>query len=174
MVGMDFAILVLRVVFGLLFMGHGAQKLFGWFGGHGLEGTTSWLGELGLNPPKFWAIVAGLAEFLGGAGLVLGLLTPITAAAIVGVMLMAIAKVHWANGLWITQNGFEYALVNAIIAAFIGFVGPGRYALDTLLHIAYPMPTTFLIALVIAIIGVLVGLASSRRLAQPQMRSARS
>ena len=172
MPGIDLAVLVLRVVLGLLFIGHGAQKLLGWFGGHGLEGTAKWFGELGLNPPRLWAVIAGLAELLGGVGLVLGLLTPIAAAAIIAVMLMAIAKVHWANGLWITQNGLEYALVNALVAAFIGFIGPGRYALDAFLRINYPMPTTFLIALVIAIIGILIALVSGRRLAQPQMRSA--
>ncbi|MER3457834.1 MAG: DoxX family protein, partial [Chloroflexota bacterium] len=79
MLDRDIAILILRVV-GLLFIGHGAQKLFGWFGGQGLAGTAQWLGSLGLQPARFWAVVAGLAELLGGIGLALGLFTPIAAA----------------------------------------------------------------------------------------------
>lgn len=171
MLNMDLGILVLRVVIGLLFIGHGAQKLFGWFGGHGLSGTAGWFASLGFNPPKFWALIAGLAEFLGGIGLVLGLLTPIAAAAIIGVMLMAIVKVHWPH-LWVTNNGFEYPLVNALVAAFLGLFGPGQYALDAYLNIAYPMPQTFYIALAVAVIGVIIGLITARRVAQPQPQAA--
>ena len=168
----DIAILILRGVVGLLFIGHGAQKLFGWFGGHGLTGTANWLGSLGLHPPKLWAIVAGLAEFLGGIGLVLGLFTPVAAAAIIGAMLMAIVKVHWANGIWVTNGGFEYPLLHLVVAAFISFVGPGLYALDTYLNITYPMPMTFYTALIAAVLGVLIGVSSSRSTPQPQSQSA--
>lgn len=168
----DITLLILQIVVGLLFVGHGVQKLFGWFGGHGLTGTANFLGSLGLNPPKFWAIVAGLAELVGGIGLVLGIFTPVAAALIIGVMLMAIIKVHWANGLWVSQNGLEYPLVNAVVAAFIGFVGPGRFALDSLLNIAYPMPMTFFVALALVVIVVLIGLLSGRHLSQPQAHRA--
>jgi len=169
MLNLDAAILIPRVL-GLILAGHGAQKLLGWFGGHGIHGTAQWLETLRLNPARFWAVVAGLAELLGGLGLVLGLFTPIAAAAIFGVMLMAIVKVHWPNGLWVTQNGFEYPLVNAFIALFIGLVGPGRYALDTVLNIRYPMPLTFLIALVVSVIGVLLGLISGHPVLRTQQR----
>lgn len=172
MVSMDVAILILRVVIGLLFIGHGAQKLFGWFGGSGPTGTANWLGSLGLNPSKLWAIVAGLGEFLGGLGLVLGLFTPLAAAAIIGAMLMAIIKVHWANGLWVTKGGFEYPLVNLVVAGYIALVGPGLYALDTYLNITYPMPMTFYVALIATVLGVLMGLFSSRPTSQPQSQSA--
>ena len=169
---MEMGLFILRVVLGLLFIGHGAQKLFGWFGGHGFSNTANWLGSLGLTPPKFWALIAGLAEFLGGVGLVLGLLTPIAAALIMGVMLMAIAKVHWAHGLWVANNGIEYPLVNLLISAFIGLFGPGLYAMDRWLSLAYPMPTLFFATLAIVILGVLVGLFMSRARAQPQAQGA--
>lgn len=165
----DAALLIPRLL-GLILAGHGAQKLLGWFGGHGIEGTAQWFESLRLNPARFWAIVAGLAELLGGLGLVFGLFTPIAAAAIFGVMLMAIIKVHWPNGLWVTQNGFEYPLANALIALFIGLAGPGRYALDTALNLRYPMPLTFLIALLVSVIGVLLGLVSGHPVLRPQQR----
>lgn len=74
---MDFALLIVRIVVGLLFFGHGAQKLFGWFGGGGLNATTGWLGSIGLHPARFWALLAGLSEFGGGILLALGLLNPL-------------------------------------------------------------------------------------------------
>lgn len=107
MISMDIMLLVLRIVVGLIFFGHGTQKLFGWWGGHGLEGTGQWLASMEAVPGKFWATVVGLAETLGGLGLTFGLLTPIAGAALASVMLMAILRVHWENGLWNTNNGFE-------------------------------------------------------------------
>jgi putative oxidoreductase len=165
------ALLILRVVIGLLFVGHGAQKLFGWFGGHGLDGTADFFAGLGFVPGTLWALVAGLGEFLGGLGLALGLFTPVAAAAIIGVMLMAIIKVHWENGLWNQQGGFEYPLLNAVVASIIGLLPAGLYSLDSLLNINYPMPTTFWISLVVAIAGVIVGLSSGQVLTQPESES---
>lgn len=165
---MEYGLLVLRLVIGLLFMGHGLQKLFGWFGGHGLEGTTGFFASLDVHPPKAWAVIAGLGETLGGLGLVLGFLTPIAAAAIIGVMLMAIVKVHWQNGLWVVNNGMEYTLVNTAIAAVLGLVGPGAYALDTMFNIAYPMPLTFIVALILVILGVIAGVVSGSFTGEPE------
>lgn len=172
MLSIDLAITILRVVIGLFFFGHGAQKLFGWFGGAGLSGTTEWFQSMGLNPPKFWALVAGLCEFIGGIGLVFGFLTPIAAAAIIGVMLGAIAKVHWVHGLWVSNNGIEHPLLNLLYNAFLALYGPGRYALDSYLNINYPMPLTFLIALAVFVVGVLISLITTRLTAQAQPRSA--
>src|SRR5574341_63142 len=103
MLTMDLGIFTLRVVIGLLFIGHGAQKLFGWFGGKGLQATAQGYESLHLQPAKLWAALAGLSEFLGVVGLALGLFTPVAAALIIGVMLMAIFKVHLKNGVW-NQN----------------------------------------------------------------------
>lgn len=95
----DLGLLILRVVVGLLLTGHGAQKLFGWFGGPGLDGFTGWIGSMGLRPPRLWAVLGGLAEFGGGLLLVLGLFTPLGSLGILASMLMAIIQVHWPK-IW--------------------------------------------------------------------------
>jgi putative oxidoreductase len=156
----NFGILVLRVIVGLLFIGHGTQKLFGWFGGGGIAGTTKMQEKLRVAPAELWAWVAGLSETFGGIGLLFGLLTPIAAALIIGVMLMAIIKVHWKNGIWNTNRGFELNLVYLTIAAVVGFAGPGIYSLDAALGIVYPILTTFLIAFAVVVLGVILGLVS--------------
>jgi putative oxidoreductase len=127
---MDLAMLLLRVVIGALFVGHGTQKLLGWFGGPGLEGATGMMDALGYRPARTHATVAGLSEAIGGALLVLGFLTPFAAAAIVGVMINAIAAVHGRKGVWITQGGYEYnaVLIAAVLA--IAIAGAGDASLD--------------------------------------------
>lgn len=173
MISMDITLLVLRVVVGLLFFGHGTQKLFGWWGGHGLEGTGQWLESIEIVPGRIWAMIVGLAETLGGLGLAIGLLTPIAGAAIISVMLMAILRVHLENGLWNTENGFEYPLVNLTIATVVALSGPGIYSLDNALNITLPMPATFIIALIIGVLGVAAALISGTAMGEPQeMRGA--
>ena len=108
---MDLALVVLRLVVGLLFVGHGAQKLFGVFGGGGLEGTAGMFDNIGLRPGWLHARVAGTAEFLGGALLALGLFTPFAAAALIAVMTAAVITVHAPNGIWNTKQGYEFNLV---------------------------------------------------------------
>src|SRR5207253_2809226 len=100
---MDFGLLILRVVVGALLVGHGTQKLFGWFGGYGLEGTGGFFHSLGFRPGRAMAAVAGLSEAGGGLLLALGLLTPLAGAAIVGTLLVA-ASVHVEKGLWGTNR----------------------------------------------------------------------
>ncbi len=168
MLGIDQAVLILRVLVGLLFFGHGTQKLFGWFGGRGLSGTAGFFSTLGLRPARFWAVVAGLAETLGGLGLALGFYTPVAAALIVGVMLMAILKVHIHNGIWVASQGVEYPLVNTAIALIIGWLGAGQYSLDSVLEIEYPMPLTYEVALAAVILGVIIGLLTGIGQRQPQ------
>lgn len=123
--------LALRATVGSLFIGHGTQKLFGWFGGHGLEGTAGFFeGTLGLRPGKRHATAAGAGEALGGALLVLGALTPVSAALITGSMVTAIRKVHAANGPWVTESGWEYnATIIAAVAALTD-AGPGALSVD--------------------------------------------
>jgi len=127
---MDAGVLLLRVVIGLFFAAHGAQKLFGWFDGHGLEGTGGFFEKLGYRPGKVFAVVAGSSELFGGLLLVLGLFTPLAAAAIIGVMLNAAVSVHAKNGPWITNGGWEYTAILAASAAAIAFIGPGTASLD--------------------------------------------
>jgi putative oxidoreductase len=113
---MAIGLLVLRIVAGALFAGHGAQKLFGFFGGHGLNATGSVFESLGLRPARIMALAVGLAELAGGALFALGLLTPLAAALMIVVMVTAIATVHWHSGVWVTDGGFEYNLVLATVA----------------------------------------------------------
>lgn len=128
------ALLLLRVVIGLLFVGHGTQKLLGWFGGHGLEGTGGFMASLGYRPGRLHAFAAGMAEAGGGALLALGLFTPLAVAALIGVMVNAIGSAHWDNGLWVTNGGFEYPLVLCAAFAAVGLVGPGSYSVDRALE----------------------------------------
>lgn len=130
---MDLGLLMIRLVIGVLFIGHGAQKLFGWFGGYGLKGTGGWFDSIGMKPGVTMALLAGLTELLGGILFTLGLLTPLAGIMIAGTMLMAIIKVHAPNGLWSTANGYEYNLTLLVVAIGMALIGPGRYALDAFL-----------------------------------------
>ncbi|MCM3124513.1 MULTISPECIES: DoxX family protein [unclassified Mesobacillus] len=130
---MDLGLLIIRLVIGILFIGHGAQKLFGWFGGYGLKGTGGWFESIGMKPGVTMALFAGLAELVGGILLAAGLLTPLAALLIAGTMLMAILKVHGANGLWSTSNGYEYNLTLIAVTIGLALIGPGRYAVDAIL-----------------------------------------
>ena len=111
---MRFGIALLRAVVGALFMGHGLQKLTGWFGGHGLDATANAFEGMGLRPGKVHATAAGVAETAGGALLVTGAATPLAAGMLSGTMAVAVRKVHLANGPWVTNGGFEY---NAVLLA---------------------------------------------------------
>ena len=134
---MNIARLVARTVIGGLFVGHGTQKLMGWFGGPGLEGTAGMMKSLEMNPPRRNAIAAGVAEAGGGALLFLGLATPAASAALIGTMITAIRKVHWSSGPWVTSGGYEYNLV--LIAALLALAEdkPGDVSLDTALGLDF-------------------------------------
>jgi putative oxidoreductase len=126
---MSLGLLIIRLVVGLTFAGHGTQKMFGWFGGHGLKGTGGWLESIGIKPGVPMAFLAALAEIVGGLLFAAGLWLPIAAGLIVLTMLVAIFKVHGKNGYWVTQNGFEYNLMLIAVAIGIALVGPGAYAI---------------------------------------------
>jgi putative oxidoreductase len=127
---MSVGLLILRLVVGLLLIGHGTQKLFGWFGGYGLEGTGQFFASLGYPPGKAMPFLAGAAEAGGGLLFAMGLFTPLAAAAIMGVMLNAILTAHRGKGLWVTNGGSEYPIVLFTVALTTAFAGPGRYSLD--------------------------------------------
>lgn len=122
-------ITLLRVVTGLTFAAHGSQKLFGLFGGYGLEGTGQWMESIGLAPGYLLALMAGSAEFFGGLALVIGLLVRPAAASLIVAMVVAIFSVHWASGFFITNGGYEYALILALISGTLLIEGAGRFSL---------------------------------------------
>jgi putative oxidoreductase len=130
---MSFGLFILRVVVGALFVGHGTQKLFGWYGGHGPEGTGGFLESLGYPRGKQMAIITGIAEAGGGLLLLLGLLTPLATAAIIGVMINAAVSAHAPNGLWNDKRGYELPLVYGTVAAAIALIGPGQWSMDNAL-----------------------------------------
>ena len=130
---MKLFVLVTRLLLGGLFFGHGAQKVFGWFGGFGPDGTGGWLESLGVKPGKQHAMAAGASEMGGGALLAAGLATPAAAAAITGVMVTAIRTVHQPNGPWVTDNGWEYPAVIIATVLTIAEIGPGSVSLDAAL-----------------------------------------
>jgi len=123
----------LRVPIAIIFIAHGAQKLFAWFGGYGLEGTGQWMASIGLEPGYLMALLAGSAEFFGGIALLIGLLTRPTAFILSLTMIVAIVSVHLANGLFLSNNGYEFALALLAASASLMLSGSGSYSLDNLL-----------------------------------------
>ena len=123
----DWALLVVRIVVGVIFMVHGAQKLFGAFGGPGLSAIVEMMGPLGY--------LVAIGEFFGGLGLILGFLSRFSAAAIILIMLGAIGMVHGKNGFF-APEGFEYNLALIGLLAPILIAGPGRFAVGRFL----PLP----------------------------------
>jgi len=128
-----FAPLALRVPMGIIFMAHGSQKLFGWFGGYGLEGTGQWMASQGIEPGVLMAALAGSGEFFGGLLILLGLLTRPSALVLAFTMLIAIFSVHFSNGLLLSNNGYEYAL--ALLAGSVSLLisGSGKVSADTII-----------------------------------------
>jgi putative oxidoreductase len=125
-------LLLLRIVVGGLFMGHGLQKLLGWFGGAGLQGTASMFDRGGLGPGRVTAPLGGAAEFGGGLSLALGFLTPLGASAVLVMMAGAVIAVHAKNGLWNQNGGSEFPIVLGAVALALTLIGPGRWSLDHL------------------------------------------
>ncbi|MFN4212262.1 MAG: DoxX family protein [Devosia sp.] len=132
-----FATLALRIPVGIIFAAHGAQKLFGWFGGYGLEGTGQWMASIGLQPGYLMALMAGSAEFFGGLALLIGLLVRPAAVVLAFAMLVAIFSVHIGNGLFMSNNGYEFGLALLAISVSLAISGGGRLALDNRLAAMY-------------------------------------
>ncbi|WP_295797428.1 DoxX family protein [uncultured Microbulbifer sp.] len=126
----NIAALILRVPVGIILSAHGAQKLFGAFGGYGLEGTGQWMASIGLEPGYLMALLAGNAEFFGGIALVLGLLTRPAALISAFTMLVALFVVHLENGLFMSNNGYEFALALLMSTTALVFQGGGTFSLD--------------------------------------------
>ncbi|SDG27901.1 putative oxidoreductase [Pseudomonas benzenivorans] len=125
-----YGLTVLRIIAGLTFAAHGAQKLFGWFGGYGLAGVGQWMESIGLAPGYLMALLAGSAEFFAGLALIVGLLARPAAAVLAVTMLVAIVSVHLVNGFFMSNNGYEFALALLAISLAVLVEGAGKLSLD--------------------------------------------
>ena len=133
---MDLALLVLRLVVGLTFAAHGAQKLFGAFGGHGIDGSAGFFEQIGLRPGKLHAWTAAITEFGGGLAIALGIVTPVPAAALIAVMTAAVITVHLKNGFFAANQGYEFNLALAAAVFALAGIGAGGWSLDAALNIS--------------------------------------
>ncbi|MEM7096550.1 MAG: DoxX family protein [Actinomycetota bacterium] len=129
----NFALLLLRVSFGLTMAAHGYAKIFQ---GGRLPGTAGWFDSIGMKPGILHARLAAAAEILTGLGLAVGLLTTFSAAGFVGLMVVAGWTVHRANGFFIVKSGWEYNFILAVAAIGIAMIGPGEWSLDDAFGIA--------------------------------------
>jgi putative oxidoreductase len=127
--------LPLRLGAGAIFAAHGAQKLFGWFGGYGLEGTAGWMASIGLEPGLLMATAAGSAEFFGGLLLIAGLLVRPAALMLAITMVVAIVTVHLPNGLFMSNNGYEFGLALLAVSVSLTLRGAGSFSADRLLQV---------------------------------------
>ena len=125
-----YGLTVLRIFVGVIFAAHGSQKLFGWFGGGGLTGTAQWMESIGLGPGTLMAALAGGTEFFGGLALIIGLLARPAALGLSFTLLVAIFSVHIHNGLFMANNGYEFALalLGGTVAVLIE--GAGKLSID--------------------------------------------
>ena len=123
----DFGLLVLRASLGLMLMAHGANKVKG-----GLDNAGNWFASMGLKPGWFHGRLAAFSELTGGALLVLGLLTPVAAAIVIGVMVVAGITAHRHNGFFVFRpgQGWEYVAIIALAAFAVGTIGAGEWSID--------------------------------------------
>lgn len=167
---MDLGLFLLRTTVGLTLAAHGAQKLFGWFGGPGLEATGQGFAMLGFQPGRRYAQRAGLIEMGSGLLLTLGFLTPIAAAVVLSVMLVAAVSVHVKQGFFITSGGYEYNLVLGVAGLTLAFTGPGALSLDALLGLSVGGGFWGVTALAVGLAGGAIQLAQRRR--EPSLQPA--
>jgi len=151
---------LLRATVGGIFVEHGTQKLFGWFGGHGPDGTGQFFESIGLRPGRRHAIAAGVAEAGGGALLALGLATPLAAAALGSVMVTALRTVVWRDGTKLGTGGYEVLLLANAVA--LADLGPGRLSLDSLIGAERRGARWAALALGGAVAGSALAIASGR------------
>jgi putative oxidoreductase len=159
---MNLALLVLRLVVGLGFAAHGAQKLFGAFGGGGIAATGGFFEQVGLRPGRVHALAAGVSELAGGLLIAVGLVTPFAAAALLGVMTAAVLTVHGRNGFFVTNNGYEYSLTLAACVFALAGVGAGHWSLDHALGLDLMSTGWALAALAAGVLGGLGAVLSGR------------
>ncbi|HRW08100.1 MAG TPA: DoxX family protein [Caldilineaceae bacterium] len=155
----NLALLVLRVVVGIIVVAHGAQKVFGVWGGPGMAGFTGWLASMRLKPAPLWAWLAALAEFGGGILMILGLLNPLGPLAVAATMLMAIIVAHWPK-FFASNQGLEFPLALLAVAVAIVLTGPGAYSFDAVLGIAFAQAWVPFVGLLLVVVGIIAAFAT--------------
>jgi putative oxidoreductase len=150
---MRLGLTALRATVGTIFVAHGTQKLFGWFNGPGLDGMAQGLESMGLRPGKRNATIAGVSETAGGAMLATGFLTPVGAAATIGVMDQAVRSVHLSKGFFNSDGGYEFNLLLGAAALALADTGPGPWSLDRALGLKLRGPAWALAALAAGLAG---------------------
>lgn len=166
----DTAALVLRIVVGLTIVAHGYNHVFG---PGGIQGTAGWFASMGLRPGIVHAWVSGLLEIAAGLSLAAGFLTPFSAAAVIGIMVVAGITAHRTNGFFIFKpgQGYEYVLMIALVSAAIGILGPGRASLDHAIGIELDGWAGGLIAVLLGVGGAAALLAAAWRPSKPEKAS---
>ncbi len=168
--GLDLGLFLMRAMAGLLMAGHGAQKLFGWWGGSSM---TKWAADLearqGIRPGWLWAWVSVGGQFFAGLALAAGFLTPVAAAAsLVGPMAVVVVQ-RWSKGFFNVRGGYEFMLSILLIGVALAFTGPGAISVDAALGLTIPLP--FRLAIVAAaVVGALVAVLPARSAAEPAAR----
>ena len=164
----DLALLALRCVLGVVMLAHGYNHIFG---GGKIAGTARWFGSMGMKHPLAQAWLASLTELGAGALLLAGLLTPLAAAGVVGVMTVAWAINHRGNGFFIFRpgEGWEYVMTLAVVALAVGALGPGRWSLDNAFDLLDDLTgwTGLLLAAAVGLGGAAALLAAFWRPPQP-------
>jgi putative oxidoreductase len=162
----DLGLLILRLVVGLTFAAHGAQKAFGWWAGPGYAGWTGALQSMGWRPARLWAVISVAAELVAGLLLAVGFLTPLAAGALIGQSVVIVFSVHWPKGFWNAKGGWEFPISLAAGAIAICLTGPGAISIDAALGLAFAEP----IRLGLAVLGLLggVGALAVKRLVAPK------
>ena len=125
-----YALTILRIAVGVIFAAHGSQKLFGLFGGYGLSGTAQYMDSIGLHPGYLMATLAGGTEFFAGLALIIGLLVRPAALGLTFLSLVAIFTVHISNGLFMANNGYEFALALLGGSLAVLIEGAGKLSVD--------------------------------------------
>jgi putative oxidoreductase len=161
----DLGLLILRLVVGLTFAAHGAQKAFGWWQGSGYAGWHAVVDRMGFRPVPLFAAVSIAAELGGGLALAVGFLTPLAATALIGQSVVIIGKAHWPRGFWNRDNGLEFPLSLAAGVVAILLIGPGAASIDNAIGFALG-DTVRLWLLVVGLLGgglsILVTTVASR------------
>ena len=156
-------LLLARLIFGVLMVAHGGQKLFGWFGGYGLAGTAGFFEQLGFRPGRLFVVTASLSEVLSGILIALGLFGPVGPALLLSVMIVAAGSVHWKNGLFAGTNGIEVPLLYATGAVALALTGYGPFSLDAVLGIDHIWaPALKVVVLAAGAVGGAVNLLARR------------